>query len=875
MDDWNGTTSFSRDLLNRIVKVTDHDGKTVEYGWDAVGNKTVQGYPDGSQVDYYYDAENQIVEVVDFDGGITKYEYDANGNKIFKEYPNYETSYYFYDACDQIIEMDEYDLGGKKLFKTTYSWDAEGNRLSEMQYNHGQSSGKSLLEAGEPDTETQAESETEKKGVFESIGDWVQGLFGGQEEAEVPSVQLAEPDTESLSTSSSIVNGVELPDATANTAAGLFLTSQAETAEDTNAALMEQLNAAEELNESNAGEEGTEEAGDTSESSKPETGKDDATVEGNGDGNGQVPPGQEEDEDGNIVNPGGHMPPGLNRGKKGEKPDNPNKPDKPENPGTEDKDDKNANKGSKGTHLYEYDELNRMTSSNIAKTETTYTYDTLGNLVLEETKNKGVDYQYNELNQLISKKDGNESYTYTYDKRGNRIAETGKKESRTYVYDETNRLVEGTNWKGDKSSYTYNGLGIRINNTQTTHAGQVYSRDYVIDYTSYENDDLMVFAYSGETVEYEQKQVYAGSERIEQYTDKGDWERLLYVHEDVMGNTRYYTKENGQSFAELTYDAWGMPESPNKLLNNDHGNFVYATFTGHIYDTTLDIYFAEARFYDAANRTWMAVDPVKDGLNWYQYCYGNPTTYWDPLGLAGWILEGVGSKFAKATCEAHRNILRGMSWTEFIHYIGADAGIASVMNEFYLNGGDPEDIIALMKAHYGESSRELLKSQEGLWETAVRSGDVYSIGYGSDFTKESDPDLYEKYVLKGQKITPEEASELLDRKVEDYVIALDDFIETNDLEFNQNQYDALLSYFYNNGAYVFSQTAYDSWIDQGGEKAKRAKARKELKEYLINNKGNYDDDTIVELFVNSKGPSLKYDVEYVGRRTEEALLFNK
>ena len=43
--------------------------------------------------------------------------------------------------------------------------------------------------------------------------------------------------------------------------------------------------------------------------------------------------------------------------------------------------------------------------------------------------------------------------SYTYDKRGNRVAEAGKKESRTFVYDETNRLVEGTNWKGDKSSY--------------------------------------------------------------------------------------------------------------------------------------------------------------------------------------------------------------------------------------------------------------------------------------------------------------------------------------------------------------------------------------------------------------------------------------
>ena len=41
--------------------------------------------------------------------------------------------------------------------------------------------------------------------------------------------------------------------------------------------------------------------------------------------------------------------------------------------------------------------LNRMSTSNIAKTKTTYTYDTLGNLVYEKVKNKSVDYQYNEL----------------------------------------------------------------------------------------------------------------------------------------------------------------------------------------------------------------------------------------------------------------------------------------------------------------------------------------------------------------------------------------------------------------------------------------------------------------------------------------------
>ena len=42
--DWTGATSITRDLLNRIVNVNDHKGRDVAYGWDNVGNKTVQGY---------------------------------------------------------------------------------------------------------------------------------------------------------------------------------------------------------------------------------------------------------------------------------------------------------------------------------------------------------------------------------------------------------------------------------------------------------------------------------------------------------------------------------------------------------------------------------------------------------------------------------------------------------------------------------------------------------------------------------------------------------------------------------------------------------------------------------------------------------------
>lgn len=334
---------------------------------------------------------------------------------------------------------------------------------------------------------------------------------------QAPALDTAAPNAEQLTGASPVVHAAALPSPTENTAAGVVLEALAAQTSENNAALL----AAAEAPDAEAGT--AEPETPQAESGKPETGKPDATVEGNGDGNGQLPGGMTEDEEGGVQNPAGHYPPGQNRGEKPDKPENPNKPEKPDKPGQEGKDDQQANKAQKGTHVYTYDELNRMVSSNIAKVLTNYTYDTLGNLVLEKVKNKGVDYQYNELNQLVQKTTTqNETFTYSYDRRGNRVAENGKKTSREFVYDATNRMVSGTNWKGDESAYTYNGLGLRVNNTHTTHAGKVYDRDYVIDYTSPENDDLYVYALGNGQLEYEQKHVYAGSERIEQFHGQGE-----------------------------------------------------------------------------------------------------------------------------------------------------------------------------------------------------------------------------------------------------------------------------------------------------------------------------------------------------------------
>lgn len=306
----------------------------------------------------------------------------------------------------------------------------------------------------------------------------------------------------------------------------------------------------------------------------------------------------------------------------------------------------------------------------------------MGNLTLEKTFKSTVKYTYNELNQLTSRNDAEGTTRYTYDARGNRVRDklANWLYSRCvdYTYDATNHLVSGTPSSTVTSAYTWNGLGMRVNNTQTDQKKAVLDRDYVIDYTSVEHNDLAVFAngyyehglYSDAL--YEQKNLYANGSFIEQYyhqfnNQNGNGEKwaLHYVHEDIRGSVVRYSAENPAysdpyydasfykefNYEEHVYDDWGAVQESRGYLNDGKTTVVEPNFTGHTYDSVLELYFADARFYDANNRQWMSVDPVKSGLNWYQYCYSNPQKYFDPDGehpiivgaIIGGIVGGVGT----------------------------------------------------------------------------------------------------------------------------------------------------------------------------------------------------------------------------------------
>lgn len=109
---------------------------------------------------------------------------------------------------------------------------------------------------------------------------------------------------------------------------------------------------------------------------------------------------------------------------------------------------------------------------------------------------------------------------------------------------------------------------------------------------------------------------------------------VRYIHEDIMGSSIYYTNpETGYITNKHEYTTWGNNTKAPTYNYDPEYRVSEPYFTGHPYDGSLNLYYAENRFYDPETGSFLSSDPVQSGLNWYQYCGSNPTTYVDPLGL--------------------------------------------------------------------------------------------------------------------------------------------------------------------------------------------------------------------------------------------------
>ena len=138
---------------------------------------------------------------------------------------------------------------------------------------------------------------------------------------------------------------------------------------------------------------------------------------------------------------------------------------------------------------------------------------------------------------------------------------------------------------------------------------------------------------------------------------------------------------------------------------------------------------------------------------------------------------------------------------------------------------------------------DFIKQYEGFSEKPYMDNGIWRIGYGTEC----------KSTEYADGISEEEATELFHETLEEYVGYVNDFADENDIEFEQCQFDALVSFTYNLGS---------GWMDP----------EYKLSRYLSDGIENYDDITMMETVAAWCHVGTSVDEGLLNRRLAEAAL---
>lgn len=242
------------------------------------------------------------------------------------------------------------------------------------------------------------------------------------------------------------------------------------------------------------------------------------------------------------------------------------------------------NTGFPQTQSFGYDALYRLTSA--AASGGSY-----GNYAAET-------YGYNAGGNLTSKAGRTLSYTDTlhvhavgaagsdwfkYDPNGNMTTRKVGANTFTLAYDQESRLTGVTG--PTSATFVYDGDGRRVKGTTTP--GTTY---YIGDY--YERD-------AGGTV---RKYYSIGGQRVAMYD--GSQAQVRYLLGDHLGSTSVTASTSATKVAELLYKAWGETRYTSGTTPTTR------RFTGQQEESTLGLYFYQARWYDPSIGRFAQPDTV-------------------------------------------------------------------------------------------------------------------------------------------------------------------------------------------------------------------------------------------------------------------------
>ena len=204
--------------------------------------------------------------------------------------------------------------------------------------------------------------------------------------------------------------------------------------------------------------------------------------------------------------------------------------------------------------------------------------------------------------------------TLVYDLNGNLTATINATATNTYEWDAENRLTAINEAGTNRSEFTYDGSGRRVQIVEKTNG----------------------VAYSAKTF------VWSGTELCEERDSTGTTvtKRFFGQGEQIPGTNYYFTRDHLGSIREMTdtggtiharydYDPSGTRAKVSGDMDADFG------FTGHYLHNNSGLYLTLYRAYDSVSGRWISRDPTGEGssLNLYAYVFNNPVSNIDPLGL--------------------------------------------------------------------------------------------------------------------------------------------------------------------------------------------------------------------------------------------------
>ena len=311
----------------------------------------------------------------------------------------------------------------------------------------------------------------------------------------------------------------------------------------------------------------------------------------------------------------------------------------------EQKETNGATTNGEVTTTYRYDDADRLDRVIEPARTTDYTLDAVGNRTLETVEANGETVSrsvlgYNARDQLTSRDDAiaNVHVVQTYDANGNLKTQTSNGVGRTYDYDARDRLIrlqEGTN---APLTFDYDAQGMRLAKSQGTQT------------TKYQYDQTSLLAETNAIGNTLSRYHYSATQLIGE-TKAGPTLRQRHYLLDALRSPIALLTQQGVVDARTRYDAWGEVISQQGTSGSvvaparDGANANLATtdeqpvgFTGYIKDSESGLYYAKARYYDAAVARFTTEDPAHGAdleppsLHRYLYAYANPTVYVDRSG---------------------------------------------------------------------------------------------------------------------------------------------------------------------------------------------------------------------------------------------------